>query len=216
MKDIILSGIQASGKGTQSRLLLEHFGNQLKYFETGGILRSLQCSDNSIGNYLKELTKKGLLVNDEVVSGLFGVFMATLEENDFILGDGCLRKIGQTQQIIEKLRAKKRDFIVINFEITEDEVYKRLSSRKICEKCGKSFSSTLDGDFAMCNLCGWTLIRRNDDENLESIKNRITAFNQDTLPCIEWLRKEGVLVDIDAMKDPQTIFQEILHLVGSN
>ncbi|MCR5411977.1 MAG: nucleoside monophosphate kinase [Patescibacteria group bacterium] len=68
MKDIILSGIQASGKGTQSRLLLEHFGNQLKYFETGGILRSLQCSDNSIGNYLKELTKKGLLVNDEVVS----------------------------------------------------------------------------------------------------------------------------------------------------
>jgi hypothetical protein len=57
----------------------------MKYFETGGILRSLQSNENAIGNYLKDLTKNGLLVADEVVSGLWGVFMATLGENDWIL-----------------------------------------------------------------------------------------------------------------------------------
>lgn len=212
MKDLILSWIQASGKGSQSRLLLEHFGENMKYFETGGILRSLQSTDNSIGNYLKNLTKHGLLVADEVVSGLRGVFMATLGENDMILWDGCLRRIGQTQQIIAQMRAKQRDFIVVNFQITEEEVYKRLSWRKICSQCGKSFS-VLDGTMEHCNACGGVLIRRNDDEDVEAIKSRISAFHEDTEPCITWLRNEGVLVDIDAMRDPQEIFQDLLTLI---
>jgi len=213
MKDIILSGIQASGKGTQSRLLLEHFWDRMKYFETGGILRSLQSNENAIGNYLKDLTKNGLLVADEVVSGLWGVFMATLGENDWILWDWCLRRIGQTQQIIGKMREKKRDFVVVNFQITEDEVYKRLSWRKVCAKCGKSYSP-LDGDLERCSFCCWELIRRNDDEDIDAIKSRISAFYEDTMPCIEWVRKEGLLVDIDAMKNPQEIFQELLHILG--
>lgn len=213
MKDIILSGIQASGKGTQSRLLLEHFGNNIKYFETGGILRSLQSNDNAIWNYLKDITKNGLLVKDEVVSGLFGVFMATLNPGDSILWDWCLRKMGQTTQIIQKLRDANRDFVVVNFQITEEEVYKRLSSRKVCEKCGKSISTQLDKDSEICDYCKGKLVRRNDDENIESIKNRINAFNEDTLPCIEWLRKEGVVKDIDAMKNPQEIFQELLKIM---
>ncbi|HPC34653.1 MAG TPA: nucleoside monophosphate kinase, partial [Candidatus Absconditabacterales bacterium] len=79
MKDIVLAGISASGKGTQSQKLLEYFGKKMKYFETGGILRSLQSTDNAIGNYLKNIIENGLLVKDEIVSGLFGVFLETLE-----------------------------------------------------------------------------------------------------------------------------------------
>ncbi|MBQ7073510.1 hypothetical protein IJM86_00235 [bacterium] len=49
---------------------------------------------------------------------------------------------------------------------------------------------------------------------MDAIKSRISAFYEDTMPCIEWVRKEGLLVDIDAMKSPQEIFQELLHILG--
>ena len=85
MKDVILMGIQGSGKGTQSKLLLEYFGEKMKYFEMGGILRSLQMTDNAIGNYLAYYTKNGLLIKPTIPAGLWGVFMETLEEGDMIL-----------------------------------------------------------------------------------------------------------------------------------
>ena len=65
-KDIILMGIQGSGKGTQAKLLLEHFGEKMKYFEMGGILRALQSTDNAIGNYVAYYTKNGLLINPAI------------------------------------------------------------------------------------------------------------------------------------------------------
>ncbi len=78
MKDIILMGIQGSGKGTQARLLLEHFGEKMKYFEMGGILRALQSNDNAIGNYTADTVNNGLLINPAIPAGLWSVFMETL------------------------------------------------------------------------------------------------------------------------------------------
>ena len=91
MKDIILAGIQASGKGTQAQKLLEKYGNQIAYFETGNILRALMSNENVIGNYLRETVNSGRLVKDEIIIGLFKVFLETLDEKH-LLGDGNLRK----------------------------------------------------------------------------------------------------------------------------
>lgn len=84
MKDIIFAGIQASGKGTQAQKLLENYGEQIAYFETGNILRALMSNDNAIGSYLRDIVNNGLLVKDEIIVGLFKVFLATLEDKVFL------------------------------------------------------------------------------------------------------------------------------------
>ena len=143
MKDIILAGIQGSGKGTQAQKLLEKYGNQIAYFETGNILRALMSNENVIGNYLRETVNSGRLVKDEIVIGLFKVFLETLDDKG-LLGDGSLRRIGQTKGILDALLERGRKLLVIQLEIPEEEVYKRLAQRKMCKNCGTIHSMLID------------------------------------------------------------------------
>lgn len=143
MKDIILAGIQASGKGTQAQKLLEKYGNQIAYFETGNILRALMSNENVIGNYLRGTVNSGRLVKDEIVIGLFKVFLETLDDKS-LLGDGSLRRIGQTKGILDALLERGRKPLVIQLEIPEEEVYKRLAQRKMCKNCGTIHSMLID------------------------------------------------------------------------
>ena len=157
---------------------------------------------------------KGLLVDDGVVSGLWWVFLSTLEEGDIVLGDGVFRKIGQTIQIVEKMWDKERLFSVVNIDIPEEEVYKRLTSRIVCKSCSKTFSILQEGDISECPACKGELVRRNDDEDKKAIATRIEAFHRDTVPCLEWLEKQGVLVRLDGMKPSQELFQDILAVMS--
>ena len=185
-------GIQGSGKGTQAKLLLEHFGEKMKCFEMGGILRALQSNDNAIGNYLAYYTKNGLLVNPAIPAGLWSVFMETLGEGDMILGDGMLRTMDQTVQIIQKMWDKGRDFVVVCLEIPEEEVFKRVAKR-----------ATADGSQA-----------RNDDIDDQAIRNRIEAFYRDTEPALKWVEEQGLLVRVDGMRSEEEIFAEILKIIN--
>lgn len=213
MKDIILAGISASGKGTQSKKLLEYFWEKIKYFETGDILRSLQSSDNAIGNYLKDLTKNGLLVKDEVVSWLFSVFLETLNVGDVVLWDGCMRRLGQTQAIAKQLTDRARKFIVIELLIPEEEVNLRLENRITCSSCGSIFNKLLHGKINQCLECNWKLYRRNDDADLSAINNRIEVYKNDIIPALDWLDQQWLLIRIDGMKNVDEIFDEILQIV---
>lgn len=152
MRDVILAGIQGCGKGTQAQKLLEKYGEQIAYFETGNILRALMSNENAIGNYLRDLVNAGLLVKDEVVIGLFKVFLETLGEKRF-LGDGSLRRIGQTKGILEALLTKGRKPLVIQLEIPEEEVVARLQTRRMCKACGHIHNTRLDGEREVCKKC---------------------------------------------------------------
>jgi adenylate kinase len=156
----------------------------MKYFEMGGILRALQSNDNAIGNYVAYYTKNGLLINPSIPAGLRGVFMETLKEGDMILGDGMLRTLEQTIQIVQKIWDKERNFMVICLEIPDEEVYARLAKR-----------ATTDG-----------VASRNDDINLEAIKKRIELFHRDTVPALKRLEEQGVLVRVDGMRSEEEIF----------
>ncbi|MDR0369204.1 MAG: nucleoside monophosphate kinase [Candidatus Peribacteria bacterium] len=189
MKDIILSGIQGSGKGTQAELLLKHFGDRMKYCEMGAILRTLQMSDNAIGNYLAYYVQQGLLIKPEITSSLWGVFMETVNENEIILGDGVLRTMGQTIPIVQQIWDKERSVIVINIEITEEEVRNRIAKRNQTS-------------------------HRVDDASQQAIHNRIEAFYRDTVPALERLEEQGILIRVDGMRSEQEIFQDILKIIA--
>ncbi len=212
--DIILSGIQASGKGTQARLLLQHFGEKMKYCEMGGILRGLQTTDNPIGNYLKGIISQGGLIKDEIVSELWGVFMETIAEGEIILGDGVFRQLKQTIKITEKMWDKNRLFKVFHIEIPDEEVVRRIQSRLLCKSCGRSFSTISQPELHVwwvCPHCKGELYIRADDADTKAVEKRIQGFYEETLPALDWLESEGLLIKIDGMQDEQAVFQTILH-----
>ena len=208
MKDIFLSWIQWSGKGTQADLLMEKFQGQFKYFETWETLRTLSSTDNAIWNYLRDSLENGKLIKDEVVVELFKVFLQTIELEDHLLLDWVLRKIWQTKAICKEMENLGREFIVLHFDLPDEIVYQRLASRIMCSKCWTCMH--IWSLWWKCEKCGWELVRRVDDSNIDAVKTRIDAFHRDTEPCIKWLEENGWLVHIDANRSVEEIFEDVL------
>lgn len=208
MKDIFLSWIQWSWKGTQADLLMEKFQGQFKYFETWWILRALSSNDNAIWNYIKHTLDTGGLIKDDVTVAVFNVFLQTVENWDRLLIDGVLRKLYQTQKVCELMQKSGREFVVLHFDLPDEVVYQRLASRIICGDCGNNANGWSVG--GKCEKCWWKLIRREDDSNIEAIKTRIEAFHNETEPGLKWVEENGWLVHIDANRSVEKIFEDVL------
>ena len=208
MKDIFLSWIQWSWKGTQADLLMEKFQGQFKYFETWWILRALSSNDNAIWNYIKHTLDTGGLIKDDVTVAVFNVFLQTVEKWDRLLIDGVLRKLYQTQKVCELMQKSGREFVVLHFDLPDEVVYQRLASRIICGDCGNNANGWSVG--GKCEKCWWKLIRREDDSNIEAIKTRIDAFHNETEPGLKWVEENGWLVHIDANRSVEEIFEDVL------
>lgn len=211
MRDIFLSGIQWSWKWTQADLLIERFPGRFKYFETWCVLRALAWTDNAIWNYLKDTIEAWWLIKDEVVVAIFNVFLQTVENKDTLLLDWVLRKIWQTKAICEQMQKAGREFIVLHFDLPDENVYQRLASRIVCWKCGNNANWWIV--WWICEKCGWELIRREDDSNIGAIKTRIEAFHKETEPWLKWLEEKGWLVHIDANRSVEEIFEDVMKYV---
>lgn len=211
MKDIFLSGIQWSWKWTQANLILENFPNQFTYFETWSVLRALSSNDNAIWNYLKNTVESWKLVKDEVTVAIVNVFLLTVEKKNRLLFDWTLRKLKQTQLVCEKLKKAWRDFVVLHFDLPDEIVYERLAARIVCSHCWDNAKNWTV--WWKCEKCGWELVRRKDDENLDAIKNRIEAFHKDTMPAIKRVEEQWRLVRIDANRSIEEIFADILKYI---
>ena len=211
MKDIFLSWIQWSWKGTQADLLMKNFPNQFKYFETWWILRALSSNDNAIWNYIKNTLNTWWLIKDDVTVAVFNVFLQTVEKWERLLIDGVLRKLYQTQKVCELMQKAGREFVVLHFDLPDEVVYERLAWRIVCGKCGNNAHGWVVG--WKCETCWWGLIRRADDSNIEAIKTRIEAFHNETEPGLKWVEENGWLVHVDANRWVNEIYQDVLKYV---
>lgn len=212
MKDIFLSWIQWSGKGTQADLLMEKFPGMFTYFETWAVLRALSSSDNAIGNYLRNTVETWWLVKDDVTVAIFGVFLQTVEKWNRLLMDWVLRKLGQTQAVCAKMKKAGRDFVVLHFDLPDEVVYERLASRIVCAECWNNAHWWVV--WWKCEKCWWELIRRKDDSNIEAVKTRIEAFHTETMPWLEWVEEQWWLVHIDANRSVDEIFADVMKYVN--
>lgn len=211
MKDIFLSWIQWSWKGTQADLLMAKFPNQFKYFETWSILRALSSNDNAIWNYIRNTLDTWWLIKDDVTVAVFNVFLQTVENGDRLLIDWVLRRVEQTQKVCAAMQSAWREFIVLHFDLPDDVVYERLASRIVCGNCWNNAHWWVVG--WVCGNCWWLLIRRADDSNIEAINTRIQAFHNDTEPWLKWVEEHWWLVHIDGNRSVEEIFDDVLKYV---
>jgi adenylate kinase len=193
--DLILFGIQGSGKGTQGKILKERFN--MAYFETGGELRRLSKENSVLGKKVKSIIEAGHLVPNEIVMEIVENFIKGIKKNKNIIFDGIPRKKIQAQTLEKLLKKDKREFKAVILDLSEKEAMNRLLTRRICADCKTAFPATFKG--GKCEKCGGRLETRTDD-NPESIKTRIKAYFDETMPVIEIFEKEDKLIRIDGSK----------------
>lgn len=206
-KNVILFGIQGSGKGTQGKFIADKYA--LRMFETGGELRHLIASGSDLGNKIKSIVEAGKLVDTVVIMEVVENFLNQIDSNEAVLFDGIPRKLDQKIAFDEVMLKKGRDFIGVLIEISEDEAIKRLTSRRMCKSCKEIYPAFYAQ--SQCEKCDGELEIRKDDSNLEAIRNRLDAFRTETMPVIEMYKNQGKMIVINGEQPIENVTAEMLE-----
>ncbi len=205
--NIVLIGVQGSGKGTQAKLLVEKTG--WKHITTGDLLRDNIAQKTEMGMKAKEFMDKGELVPDKYVFEIVRIALQSQREG-FIL-DGFPRN----QKQLDFLRANFNIDYAVLLDLPDDKAIRRLTARRHCEDCKKDYNllfkpPQVDG---ICDVCGGKIVRRADDNEM-AINKRIEKFHQETNPVIESFAADDLLIRVDADQPIMNIQKEILTKLG--
>jgi len=213
--NFILIGPPGSGKGTQAKMMVEKY--QIPQISTGDILRGAVRDESPMGRQAKSFMDKGALVPDEVV---IGIIEERLKKPDckggFIL-DGFPRTVAQAEALGDIL--KKMGIGIdhlINIEVRDDELLKRLTGRRTCRKCGGGYHVLFDPpkNEGICNECNGELYQRDDDKE-DTIKSRLRVYHEQTAPVIEYYQKMDVTRNVDGVGKIDGIFKRIIDAIDN-
>ena len=198
---VIFLGAPGAGKGTQAEIICDKLS--IPHSSTGDILRKNIKEETELGKLAKSYIDSGKLVPDEVVIGLM---KNRLQEDDCKKGyllDGFPRTVVQAQELDKFASIDK----VVNIDIDTALLTARITGRRMCQ-CGASYHiSTHSSD--ICDKCGAKLYQRDDDKE-ETVKNRISVYNQQTKPLIDYYDKQGKLVTVDGSAEINKLSEIIL------
>ena len=211
---IILLGAPGSGKGTQAEKLMENYN--LPQISTGILLREAITQGTELGKKVQEIMAAGDLVSDQIVLDLIRQSMEQPEsENGFVL-DGYPRNINQAQSLEDLLYAIEKPLdAVLLVDVDSEILVKRLSGRRTCSLTGKTlniyFSS--EEEINKCTDSGGELIQREDD-NVESITNRINVYKEQTEPLIDFYKHKDLLKVINGEGKIGVIYKRVVEMLN--
>ncbi len=191
--NIILLGAPGAGKGTQAEKICEHLN--IPTISTGNIIRAALKNGTEMGLKAKSYMDAGQLVPDDVVIGIIKErLMGSDCQNGFIL-DGFPRTIPQAEALdamgveIDK---------VIDIEVADEDIVRRMSGRRVCEKCGASYHLEYKKPEkeGICNLCTGTLVQRKDDHP-DTVLSRLKIYHEETEPLKGYYEKQGKLTIVE-------------------
>ncbi len=207
--NLLIIGAPGAGKGTMSDLLINNF--HLVHVSTGDMLRAAVKAGTPVGLKAQEYMNKGALVPDEVIHDIIVERLSQDDVNDGFLFDGYPRTLNQAEDLdaILKQIGKKIDR-VINLDIEDEELIKRITGRRLCPTCGEIFNIYYKAPAkeGICDKCGAELIQRKDD-NLESLTVRLEEYHKNTQPVIEYYEAAGIVSHINAKQGVNEVYEDI-------
>ena len=209
--DIVLFGIQGSGKGTLGKYAAEKY--DFEVFETGSELRKLSKEESDLAKKVRSIMEAGHLVPNEVVMDIIENFFQKLPTGKKVLFDGIPRKEDQAKTFNALMKKLNRDFKGILIDVPEETALNRLMNRRICDVCKTVYPASYTQN--ICEKDQSPLTKRSDD-NPESIKNRIHAFFTETNPVIEQYKAENKIITMNGNLEIEEAKQEIEKIIEAH
>ncbi len=208
---IVLLGAPGSGKGTQARKLMAD--KNIPQVSTGDMLREAVTAGTRFGLKAKALMDAGNLVPDDVVLGIISERLAKPDAREGFILDGFPRTTQQAldlEELLDQLGTPLNTAVLmdVDFEI----LMKRLTGRRTCSLTGKLLNiySSSQEELDECTNAGGELIQREDD-NEETIANRLEVYRENTEPLIDFYKNRGKLTMVDAEGAIDEIYERLLN-----
>ena len=206
---LIFLGPPGAGKGTLAARAVDIL--KLPHISTGAIFRSAMSAGTPLGLKVKAIVESGRLVDDDTTIELVKERLAREDAQKGYILDGFPRTIPQAEALAKFSAVDK----VVNFDIPDTAVLERLGGRRVCRKCGYNFHAIFDKpkQEKVCDHCGGEVYTR-DDDKAEAIQKRLEVYRAQTAPLIDYYRKKGLLVDVDARPSVDQVVENFKQSLG--
>ncbi len=201
---IVLLGAPGAGKGTQCKYIVEKY--HLLHLSSGDILRRHRAQGTELGKKAQKFMDSGALVPDDIIIDMMINEIGKAPAGGYVL-DGFPRTVKQAADLDKALAAKKQKIdAVINLQVDEKIIVRRITGRRICPKCAavyhiETLKSRVDGK---CDKDGSSLLQRPDD-TAEVVITRLKNYNEQTAPLVEYYKRKNTVFDIDANGEAEKI-----------
>ena len=207
---LILLGAPGAGKGTQAEILCKKLN--VPTISTGNILRAAVKNGTPVGLQARSYMDAGKLVPDQVIIGIIAERLAEPDCQKGYILDGVPRTIAQAEAL-EK--AGITFDAVVSIEISEEEILRRMSGRRVCGACGARYNVEFlpPRTAGICDNCGGKLIQRKDDTP-ETVRERLKVYHTETEPLADFYAARGLLRSVQSTDTKEGTTQAILAVLG--
>lgn len=210
---LVIFGPQGAGKGTQGARIAEKYG--IPSISTGEIFRWAIKGKTSLGLKVLEYVDAGSLVPDELTIEVVTDRLSAEDCKDGFLLDGFPRNVKQAKAL-DVLLADSGCALdaAIVIEVPEEVSLRRLLGRRVCSNCGRNYSvdNPPESDWT-CDNCGGEVVARTDDNEEETVTNRLRLYHQQTEPLKAYYDERNLLREIDGVGSPDEVFSRIVSSI---
>ena len=211
---LVFLGPPGAGKGTQSERICNDYG--IVQLSTGDILRANIKMGTELGKKAQTYMDGGNLVPDDTIIEMIKEELKKPELKNCYILDGFPRTVPQAEaldKLLDTMNEKLDMTLILN--VPNEELIKRLSARRTCRKCGKTFHLIYNPPKVenVCDACGGELYQRDDDKE-EAVLNRLKVYENQTKPLIDYYKKQGITKMVDGVGTIDEIYQRIKTILG--
>jgi adenylate kinase len=215
-KIIVLMGAPGAGKGTQARLLQERRG--LPQISTGDMFRAMKRAETPLAEQLRGILASGALVPDEVTIQIVEERTAQADCRDGYVLDGFPRTTAQAE-MLERLAAdQKHALVAVLVDVPFYILERRVTGRRSCPVCGEIYNVYFKPPKSdeVCDFHPDTKLAHRTDDNAETIKARLSTYERETQPLLDYYERTGRLRRVDGTRDTDAIYADIEKVVMSD
>lgn len=189
-------GPPGAGKGTQARDLAQEW--RVLHLATGDMLREAVAAGSPLGREAKGYMDQGALVPDDVIIRMMGERLGKADASRGFILDGFPRTIAQAEALAKLLKDLGQTLdTVVYFDVSEPELLRRLTGRRVCRTCGHSYHVTSNPPkrAGVCDECGGELYQREDDAEA-TVRKRLEVYQRQTAPLLDYYRQRSLLATV--------------------
>ena len=211
--NLVMLGPPGAGKGTQAKRLAEARG--IPHISTGDMLRAAVAQGTELGRRAQAVMASGALVGDDIIIGLVRERLAKPDAAAGFVLDGFPRTVPQAEAL-DAVLAGKDPLVVVEVAAEDEELVRRLTSRRVCSACGANADVPAPGEPVpeRCARCGGTLTQRADDRE-EVIRERLRVYARETRPLVEYYGGRPTFRRVNGAQAPDGVAREIEAALAS-